>query len=492
MTDVQNQEKSIADQGIAAVDNADSIGRVSAAQNRTILLKTDLIVLPLMTLTTTLASLDKSSIAFAAVWGFKTDTNLKGQEYSWLGSIFYFGHLAAEFPTLWLLPNVPIGKYVGLSLFCWGLCLCIMATCHNFAGIATVRFFLGVFEAGFLPALMMMNSMWWRRKEQPLRTALWFNTFAGLLSGVMSHAIGKINGTLETWKYIFLIYGAFTMGYGILVFFSLPDRPEKAWFFSSEEKKAAVIRTAENQTEAKTRRGWKTAQILEAVRDSKYWCIVVFCIAQSIANAGITNFIPIIIAGFGFPPSKANLMVAPHAAVALVAQVSCTALAFFIPNIRCLLWVLATLPALAGTVMIHVADIETQSLLPLAGLYLTGFWHTPFVLMLSLQTSNTAGETKKSFCSVSVAAFYAIGNIVGPQFFLESQSPHYSLGINAMMCCFAIMVATGMLYAVVCIFENRRRDRVHGPPIAALEDPRLSTEAEEQTDFKNTNFRYVY
>ncbi|KAF4535375.1 MFS transporter [Lasiodiplodia theobromae] len=356
MTDVQNQEKSIADQGIAAVDNADSIGRVSAAQNRTILLKTDLIVLPLMTLTTTLASLDKSSIAFAAVWGFKTDTNLKGQEYSWLGSIFYFGH--------------------------------------------------------------------------------------GLLSGVMSHAIGKINGTLETWKYIFLIYGAFTMGYGILVFFSLPDRPEKAWFFSSEEKKAAVIRTAENQTEAKTRRGWKTAQILEAVRDSKYWCIVVFCIAQSIANAGITNV------------TSFNL--------------------------------------LSIGICLPLADIETQSLLPLAGLYLTGFWHTPFVLMLSLQTSNTAGETKKSFCSVSVAAFYAIGNIVGPQFFLESQSPHYSLGINAMMCCFAIMVATGMLYAVVCIFENRRRDRVHGPPIAALEDPRLSTEAEEQTDFRNTNFRYVY
>ncbi|KAB2578837.1 Allantoate permease [Lasiodiplodia theobromae] len=179
------------------------------------------------------------------------------------------------------------------------------------------------------------------------------------------------------------------MGYGILVFFSLPDRPEKAWFFSSEEKKAAVIRTAENQTEAKTRRGWKTAQILEAVRDSKYWCIVVFCIAQSIANAGITNV-------------------------------------------------------------------------------------TSFNLL-----------------SIGIC-LPSIGNIVGPQFFLESQSPHYSLGINAMMCCFAIMVATGMLYAVVCIFENRRRDRVHGPPIAALEDPRLSTEAEEQTDFKNTNFRYVY
>ena len=38
------------------------------------------------------------------------------------------------------------------------------------------------------------------------------------------------------------------MGFGILVFFALPDSPSNAWFFNAEEKKAAVIRTAKNQT----------------------------------------------------------------------------------------------------------------------------------------------------------------------------------------------------------------------------------------------------
>lgn len=79
------------------------------------------------------------------------------------------------------------------------------------------------------------------------------------------------------------------MTYGILVFAALPDRPENAWFFSAQEKKAALIRTADNQTEAKEHREWKWAQISEAVRDPKYWCVVVFTIAQSITNAGITN-----------------------------------------------------------------------------------------------------------------------------------------------------------------------------------------------------------
>lgn len=79
------------------------------------------------------------------------------------------------------------------------------------------------------------------------------------------------------------------MAYSIVVFAALPDLPEKAWFFSPEQKKAAIIRTAENQTEAKKHRGWKPTQILEAVRDPKYWCVVVFTIAQSVTNAGITN-----------------------------------------------------------------------------------------------------------------------------------------------------------------------------------------------------------
>jgi hypothetical protein len=46
-------------------------------------------------------------------------------------------------------------------------------------------------------------------------------------------------------------------------------------------------------------------------------------------------------------------MATPQAAVALVGQVMLSAIAFFVPNVRCALWMLACLPALAGAVMIH-------------------------------------------------------------------------------------------------------------------------------------------
>ena len=35
--------------------------------------------------------LDKTSIGYAAIFGMRTDTHLKGQEYSWLTTLFFLG-----------------------------------------------------------------------------------------------------------------------------------------------------------------------------------------------------------------------------------------------------------------------------------------------------------------------------------------------------------------------------------------------------------------
>lgn len=256
--------------------------------------------------------------------------------------------------------------------------------------------------------------------------------------------------------------------------------------------------------------------ILDALRDPKYYILMVFVIAQSITNAGITNFNPLIISGYGFSTAKTTLMATPQAAVAMVAQTVFTAIAFFVPNVRCLLWVVSSLVALAGAVMVHVLDASTQRNASLAGLYLMGFYNTPWVLALSLQTSNTGGTTKKSFVSISVAVFYgnfavalfshmlfwisadisvlAVGNIIGPQFFRGDQAPKYALGIGAMLCCFAIMAATAVLYFLICFVSNKHRDRIYGPvdESSGGVSAGIAADAEDLTDLKNTNFRYIY
>ncbi|KAM6508720.1 hypothetical protein FSOLCH5_011719 [Fusarium solani] len=441
----------------------------SPAKCRQVRIKTDLVVMPLITISMTLAFLDKNALAYAAIYGLKEDTNLKKQEYSWLGSIFYFGYLFMEFPNLWIIYKFPAGKYLS-------------------------DFFLVLLRlASFLVSFWLIRlGTVVKSSRYELRSGR--NTFAGVFGGILSYVIGRINGSLSTWKYIFIIYGAFTLVVGIAVFFLLPNSPAQAWFLNDELKSVAVLRLASNQTATKASTKLRWGQIGEALKDTKYWCLAIFFIAQSITNAGITNFNPLIISGYGFSQAKTVLMATPQAAVAMVAQASMTAVTLFVPNMRCIFWVISSGIAMAGAIMVKTLDPVANRDASLAGVYLMGFYNVSWVMALSLQSSNVTGMTKKSFVSISAACFYAIGNIVGPQFFLESQRPHYSLGIGAMLCGFAVMMGTGTLYFIICAIENKRRDRKSGA--VDSEGTRITAGLDairdDLTDKENRNFRYTY
>lgn len=99
-------------------------------------------------------------------------------------------------------------------------------------------------------------------------------------------------------------------------------------------------------------------------------------------------------------------MATPQAAIAMVAQSTMTAVTLFIPRLRCFFWVLSSSIALAGAAMIKAVNPATSPKISLAGIYLMGFYNVSWVMVLSLQSSNVAGMTKKSFVSVSVGFFY--------------------------------------------------------------------------------------
>lgn len=62
--------------------------------------KIDLRVIPILTLIYMMQYLDKNGINYASVYGLQKGTNLHGQNYSWLGSIFYFGRVWIHYPVL--------------------------------------------------------------------------------------------------------------------------------------------------------------------------------------------------------------------------------------------------------------------------------------------------------------------------------------------------------------------------------------------------------
>jgi hypothetical protein len=84
------------------------VGDIDPAEARRVLRKIDLHLLPLLMGSYMLQYLDKSSINFASVYGLQKGTNLHGQDYSWLSSIFYFGTPSSP---LFPLQNSKAEKY---------------------------------------------------------------------------------------------------------------------------------------------------------------------------------------------------------------------------------------------------------------------------------------------------------------------------------------------------------------------------------------------
>ncbi|KAE8313806.1 heterokaryon incompatibility protein-domain-containing protein [Aspergillus transmontanensis] len=94
-----------------------------------------------------------------------------------------------------------------ISLCGMGVFLMIQAACHNFTTLAVLRALGGAAEACADPAFMLITSMWYTRREQPVRIGLWYtaNGLGIALGGLLGYGIGHIRGALPSWKYEFIV-----------------------------------------------------------------------------------------------------------------------------------------------------------------------------------------------------------------------------------------------------------------------------------------------
>lgn len=142
---------------------------IDPQEERKVVRKIDFMILPYIAVCYAFFYIDKTTLSYAAIFGIEDDLNLHGSLYSWLSSLFYFGFLAWALPTNLLLQRLPVGKWLGFNIFLWGFFLMLQAAAHNFAGLAALRAFAGAAEACSDPAFILITSMWYTRRQQPVR-----------------------------------------------------------------------------------------------------------------------------------------------------------------------------------------------------------------------------------------------------------------------------------------------------------------------------------
>lgn len=152
-------KKAQQDQALQLIEEVGHSTILTPENNKHVLRKIDLRLLPIMLVIYFLQQLDKSTLSYASVFGLQENAHLHGHQYSWLGAVVYVAQLVFQPLVSYLLVKVPMGKFLAASVLCWGISLSCMAAANTFATLMVCRLFLGIFEAGLGKSFHFIRSM---------------------------------------------------------------------------------------------------------------------------------------------------------------------------------------------------------------------------------------------------------------------------------------------------------------------------------------------
>jgi MFS family permease len=506
------------DRAAEFLSNASERVVVSEADNKRILRKIDLMVLPIMLGAYFLQQLDKSALSYSSVFGLVKDAHLVGEDYSWLGSIIYVAQLVMQPLVAYFLVKLPTGKFAGGMILSWGIVLSCMSQAKNFKGLMAARFFLGGFEAAIAPTFVAITQMWWRRSEQTNRTALWYgmNGVTTMLGSLLAWGLAHIHSDkLYSYQVIFLFCGLLTVCYSALVFIFLPDSPIDAKFFTEHDKLLSVERLRANQMGVVSN-VWKWDHAKEVALDPKTYCWFALIFSVSIPSGGITTFGPLIISSFGFDSFHTILLNIPFGAVQIISILGGAWFATWTKR-KNLTLALLCVPTIAGVIMLLVIKHTTANRGPLlVGYYLISMYAGITPLIYAWSAQNTAGETKKKATTAVLFIGQSAGNIIGPHLYTTSEAPLYHRGLVSNLALFIILLVFIGLTTIYLMFRNRqhavRREELGKSAIIidrsmmtarerAADNGAVAEEVEgyggekafdDITDLKNEDFVYIY
>ncbi|KAJ4150738.1 hypothetical protein LMH87_011473 [Akanthomyces muscarius] len=469
-----------------------------------ILRKMDMRLIPVLALLYLLSFLDRGNIGNANIEGLSDDLHLTPDQYNWCLTVFFFTYAAFEVPSNLMLKKLRPSRWLPTIMVAWGVVMTLMGIVRSYRGLLATRIFLGVAEAGLFPGVAYYLTMWYCRHEIQLRQAMFFSaaSVAGAFSGLLAFAISKMDGVggLEGWRWIFILEGLVTVVVAIVSYFLLYDFPETAGFLTEEERAFVVYRlryqgqvasttttSSEGPASAKVAQSeefqWK--YVWQAFTDWQIYVNIFVYWGVVCPLYGISLFLPTIIKDLNYTNSTAQLMTVP---IYITASVLAVFGAFLSdragvrsPFIISLLCVMA-----AGFGMCIGSD---NPKVVYGGVFIVACCIYPaFPGVIAWLSNNLAGSYKRS---VGMALQIGIGNLGGAMasnFYRKKDKPRFILG-HALELGF---IGVGTIAAVLLVLSYRRINHKRDRQMREGAD-RLHTEEElAAMGDRAVTFRYMY
>lgn len=231
-------------------------------------------IIPFIFVLYIVAFIDRINIGFAALTMNK-ELAITSQQYGFAFGIFFFGYFIFEIPSNLLLHKIGARIWIARILITWGIIAALAGLVRNVLELYSMRFLLGVAEAGFAPGMLLYLTYWFRQREQAQAVALFLSGLpvasivgAPISGFILDHAhwFG-----MSSWRWLLVLEGIPALVCGLLTYFLLPSRPEEARFLTADEQQ--WIR-AELAREEKGKLKEHQYSAMQTLANGRVWCLV--------------------------------------------------------------------------------------------------------------------------------------------------------------------------------------------------------------------------
>jgi len=154
--------------------------------------------------------------------------------------IFFIGYFLFEVPSNILLEKYGARRWIARIMLTWGLVSAATAFVQGEYSFYTIRFLLGVAEAGFFPGIILYLTYWFPAAYRA-RIVGWFMVaipVSSVIGAPVSQWILSLDGMggLAGWQWLFLVEAAPSLVLAFIVLSYLTDKPTEAHWLEADER----------------------------------------------------------------------------------------------------------------------------------------------------------------------------------------------------------------------------------------------------------------
>jgi ACS family tartrate transporter-like MFS transporter len=255
-------------------------------------------LLPFLGLLYVVSYLDRVNVSFAKLT-MNASIGIDDATYALGAGIFFIGYFLFEVPSNLILERVGARRWIARIMVTWGLISAATAFVTGPASFITMRFLLGIAEAGFFPGILLYLTYWFPSSERAKVVGLFMVALplSGLIGSPLSAELMRLDGFgLDGWQWMLIVEGvpAVLLGFVCLVY--LPDRPADAHWLGADEREWLTATLAAERADI-AKRGETTLRA--ALAQPRVWALALAYFGIVLALYGFNFWLPSLISAHG-------------------------------------------------------------------------------------------------------------------------------------------------------------------------------------------------